>query len=90
MVGEQELHCPLAHLIDFWVVGRDLHPLGGRCGASRGQAAQSLDLDDTQTARAVRFKFGIIAERRYVDIRGTTGVEHRFSILNRDCTTVNH
>ena len=89
MVGENELRRPLAHLQNLGVLGRDHHPVGGGRGAGGGQAALTVDLDDTQAARAVRFKRGVIAERRHVDLGGATGVEHRLSIFNRDRAAVN-
>jgi hypothetical protein len=88
VVGEQELHGPAAHVQDLGILGRNVHSVGGRRGAGGGQAAQSLDLDDAQAARAVRLELGIVAERRHVGLGGAAGVEDRPAFLNRDCAPV--
>ena len=84
MIGKQELRRPFAYLENLGILGRDLHPLSGWGGASGGQTTQTIDLDDTEAARAIRLKGGIVTQRRHVDLGGATGIEHRLALVNRD------
>ena len=79
MIGHVERQQRLAVAIDALVLGDDLHAVAGRRGASGGEAAPAVDLDQAGAAGAGRIEPGVVAERRDDDVLARRDIEDGFA-----------
>ena len=88
MIDEQELHLPLARLVDLLVPDGDLHPVLHRRGAAGLQFRHAFHFHEAHAALADDAEGGVIAEVRDVDIGRFGGLDDVDPVLDFDFDSV--
>ena len=88
MVDQQELHHPLARLLDHRRVGADHHVVADRHGAGGDRLGRALHLDQAHAAIAGDRQPLVIAEARDLDAGLLAGLQDGDPVLDLDLDSV--
>ena len=89
MVDEEELHRPLARLVDFLVPDVDFHPVAHGRGAAGLELRHPFDFHEAHAALADDAQRRVITEVRDVDVGCLGRFDDVDSVLNVDLDSVN-